>query len=239
MKLIATYCFQLFLLLGALLLSVNNASAQAEKKTLRDGNDKYEKGKYGDAEKKYLHAINEKPNYLKGEYNLGNAYYKQGKYSDAISQYETVVRSTNSKDTLGPTFHNLGNSYLKKKDYEKAISAYKNSLKINAKDDSTRYNLAWAQKKLQEQKKQGGGGQDNKENKSGQNNKDEKKDGDGKQELNNKNDEKKENKPQQGAMSKEEAQRMLDALKNNEKKIANGKKHKGENSENTKPEKDW
>ena len=40
-------------------------------------------------------------------------------------------------------------------------------------------------------------------------------------------------------MSKEEAQRMLDALKNNEKKIANGKKHKGEKGENTKPEKDW
>jgi hypothetical protein len=40
-------------------------------------------------------------------------------------------------------------------------------------------------------------------------------------------------------MSKEEAQRMLDALKNNEKKIAVKRKHKDEKGENVKPEKDW
>ncbi|MDP2385131.1 MAG: tetratricopeptide repeat protein [Bacteroidota bacterium] len=209
--------------------------AQEEKKILREGNRKYKNGKYVDAEKNYLQSINEKQGYLKAEYNLGNTYYKQGKYSEAADQFENVVKSTNNQDTLSKTFHNLGNAYLKKKNYERAVSAYKSSLKINSKDDSTRYNLAYALKKMQEQQKQGGGkGNDQKQNKD-----DKEKSDKEKQEMAKKNDENQKPDPQQGQMSKEEAQRMLDALKNNEKKIAVKKKHKGDKSDRTKPEKDW
>jgi Ca-activated chloride channel homolog len=229
-----------FLLLCISCLSAVNTFAQTEKKILREGNRKYKTGKYVDAEKNYLQSINEKQGYLKAEYNLGNTYYKQGKYSEAADQFENVIKSTNNQDTLSHAFHNLGNSYLKKKNYERAISAYKNALKINSKDDSTRYNLAYAQKKLIEQQKQGGGKGDDK-NKNPNQKKDEKeKDDKEKQDLAKKGDNKDEQEPQQGQMSKEEAQRMLDALKNNEKKIAINRKHKGDKqSQTNKPEKDW
>lgn len=228
-----------FLLLLLACISGLDSFAQAEKKILREGNRKYKTGKYGDAEKNYLQSINEKQGYLKAEYNLGNTYYKQGKYSEAADQFENVVKSTNNQDTLSKTFHNLGNAYLKKKNYERAVSAYKSSLKINSKDDSTRYNLAYALKKLQEQQKQGGG-KGNDQNKDQKQNKDDKEKSDKeKQEMAKKNDENQKQDPQQGQMSKEEAQRMLDALKNNEKKIAVNKKHKGDKNDRTKPEKDW
>ena len=45
-------------------------------------------------------------------------------------------------------------TYLyKKKEYQKSVDAYKNALKNNSKDEDTRYNLAYAQKKLEEQNK--------------------------------------------------------------------------------------
>ncbi|MCD6065894.1 MAG: hypothetical protein K0S33_720 [Bacteroidetes bacterium] len=207
------------------------ANAQTEKGLLRSGNSKYSKGKYADAEKNYLNSLKEKQGYLKAEYNLGNAYYKQGKFSEASQQYENVVRGTNNKDTLTTVFHNLGNSYLKQKNYEGAISAYKNSLKINSKDDSTRYNLAYALRKLQEQQKKEQQNKDKQDQKE-EDKKEEKKGGDNKKDQG-------QQQPQQGQMSKEEAQRMLDALKNNEKKIAGKRKIKGDKNDRTNPEKDW
>lgn len=240
MRAVLTNIFAIKTLLFLLVCFIGkDVFSQAEKKILREGNRKYKTGKYGDAEKNYLQSINEKQGYLKAEYNLGNTYYKQGKYSEAADQFENVIKSTNNQDTLSKTFHNLGNAYLKKKDYSRAVSAYKNSLKINSKDDSTRYNLAYALKKMQEQQKQGGG-KGNDQNKDQKQNKDDKEKSDKeKQEMAKKNDENQKPDPQQGQMSKEEAQRMLDALKNNEKKIAINKKHKGDKNDRTKPEKDW
>ena len=45
----------------------------------------------------------------------------------------------------------MGSIFHSQKDYAKAVEAYKESLRNNPKDDETRYNLALAQKQLQDQ----------------------------------------------------------------------------------------
>ena len=40
----------------------------------------------------------------------------------------------------------MGNIFMQNKDYGKAVEVYKQSLRLNPKDDETRYNLALAQK---------------------------------------------------------------------------------------------
>ncbi len=47
--------------------------------------------------------------------------------------------------------HNIGNSLMEQKKYEESVKSYENSLTNNPKDDDTRYNLAYAQSKLQQQ----------------------------------------------------------------------------------------
>src|SRR5438132_1207486 len=136
-----------------LILFSCKAYAQQEKYVLREGNNSYFGGKYNEAEKYYSEALKKKNNYPKANFNLGDAYYKQGKMTDAIGQFDVFIKNSNNKDTLSKAFHNMGNSYLKTKSYEDAIKAYKNSLKLNPKDEDTRYNLAYAKKKLEEQKK--------------------------------------------------------------------------------------
>lgn len=220
--------------IALLLISVSPfiAKAQKEKYVLREGNNQYNNGRYAESEKYYSEALKDKNDYYKANFNLGDAYYKQGKMTDAIGQYDAFIKNTGNKDTLAKAFHNMGNAYVKTKSYEDAIKAYKNSLKFNPKDEDTRYNLAWAQKKLAEQKKQNQQNKDNKENKDNQQKKDqqkkEKKDKDG--------NKKQEEKSQ---MSKEEAQRMLEALKNAEQKLQLQRKQKDKDGERKTIDKDW
>jgi Ca-activated chloride channel homolog len=206
-------------------------TAQQERYILREGNNQYHNGRYKEAEQHYSEALKKKNGYFKANYNLGNAMYKQGKYQDATGQFDVFIKNSSDKDTLSRAFHNLGNSYLKQKKYEDAIKAYKSSLKLNPKDEDTRYNLAFAKKKLEEQQKKGGG-QDKKENKEQQQKNQQNKDSKDQKEQKDKKDE-----PQ---MSKEEAQRMLEALKNQEQKLQELHRKKGDKKGVPKKvDKDW
>ncbi|HXB41920.1 MAG TPA: tetratricopeptide repeat protein [Bacteroidia bacterium] len=226
---------QFFYILSALILNSYTAFSQQERYILREGNNQYNSGRYKKAEQYYGDALKKKNNYFKANYNLGNALYKQGKFKDALEQYDVFIKNNADKDTLSKAFHNIGNSYLKEKRYEDAIKAYKNSLKFNPKDENTRYNLAYAKKKLEEQQKKDGG-KDNKENKD---KKDDKKNKDKKDQQNKDNKDKKDQK-EQPKMSKEEAQRMLEALKNAEQKLQEFHKKKGDKKTDSKNiDKDW
>jgi tetratricopeptide (TPR) repeat protein len=123
----------------------------AEKQILRSGNDLFKQKRFVDAEVKYKKALKENPNYSTAGYNLGNAVYEQNRLEEALPLYELVAKSAGETETREKSFHNMGNVMMKQKQYDKAIEAYKNSLLLNPKDETTRYNLALAQKLLKDQ----------------------------------------------------------------------------------------
>lgn len=236
--------------------------AQKEKMVLRDGNDAYKGGKPMEAANYYKRSLKEKQDYYKANFNLGDAYYKTadlirtGKlpspdkhmtkdsaanilYNQAAEQFDVVAKSVSHPDTIQKAWHNYGNAKLMQKNYEDAILGYKKALKLNPKDEDTRYNLAYAQRELKKQ-------QDQQKKKD---KKDDKKDGDkpedkkdksekDKKDINNPNDKDKQE-AQQPQMSKEQAEKMLNALKNDEKKMQSLRKKKGEPGQKVKVEKDW
>jgi len=228
--------------------------AQKEKMVLRDGNDSYHGGKPMEAANYYKKSLKEKQDYYKANFNLGDAYYKTadliktGKlktpnprmtpdsaanlvYDQAAEQFEVVAKSVSNADTIQKAWHNYGNAKLMQKSYEDAILGYKKSLKLNPKDEDTRYNLAYAQKKLAEQQKN-----QKKDDKKDQDKKDKKDDQKDKKEQ--KKEQQKEEAPQP-QMSKEQAEKMLNALKNDEKKMQALRKKKGDPGQKVKVEKDW
>jgi len=206
--------------------------AQSSNKLLNDGNKLYNQKKYSDAEIKYRKSLESKGNPFIGNYNLGNTYYQQGKFDEAKQQYEIAAGTKSvSKEDLSKAFHNLGNSYVKNKKYEEGINAYKESLKINPKDNDTRYNLAYAKAMLQQQQQQQKQNDKNKQdqnkdkNKQDQNQKknEEKKKQEQQKEQQQKEDQAKQDqqKPEQvkkDKISKEDAEKILQALNNDEKK---------------------
>jgi Ca-activated chloride channel family protein len=72
---------------------------------------------------------------------------------EAAAQFDVVSQTVSHKDTVHKALHNLGNCRLKQENWQAAVDAYKKSLKVDPKDEDTRYNLAYAQKKLKEQEK--------------------------------------------------------------------------------------
>lgn len=240
---ITTYCF-----------------SQEEKMILHNGNNSYNAGKPMEAANFYKKSLKTKQDYYKANFNLGDAYYKTadlirtGKmpspdkrmtkdsaanilYNQAAEQFDVVAKSISNPDTIQRAWHNYGNAKLMQKNYEDAILGYKKALKLNPKDEDTRYNLAYAQRELKKQQDQQKKNDKDKKNDK-KDNKDEKKDQKDKEDIKNPNDKDKKEEPQP-QMSKEQAEKILNALKNDEKKMQALRKKKGDPAQKVKVEKDW
>ncbi|MGE0567530.1 MAG: tetratricopeptide repeat protein [Bacteroidia bacterium] len=227
-----------------LLFIVQSLVSQKDAELIYKGNNFYFDSNYVQSTFKYREALKENPTNVKANFNLGAALYKsalemkaskkvmmQGNqkvstdslanlvFDEAADNFAVVANTISNKDTLHTAWHNIGNCYLQKRDYEQAITAYKKALKYNPKDEETRYNLAYALKNKKEKDKKGGGGQ----NQQDQNQKQ-------------KQDQKKESQPK---ISKEEAERLLKAMMNAEKKKQDNRKQKKQDNSKSNPEKDW
>lgn len=208
------------LIIVFLVVTLGIANAQPVQKLIRSGNNEYKNGRFKDAEIDYRKALTKEPNSQKAAFNLGNALYKQKNYDEAASQYQKVAQSESKDASKSNVYYNLGNSLLENKKYKESIDAYKIALRQNPKDEDTRYNLSYALTKLQLQQKQ-------------------------KQEQNKKQEQKQQQQQQQQQqqpkpnMSKQDANRMLNAMNNNEKRTIDKTKQKQTAPTQSTPTKDW
>jgi Ca-activated chloride channel family protein len=157
--------------------------------------------------------------------------YKQNKFEDAGKQFIENINLNDDKNKKSAGLYNLGNSLLKANKVKESIEAYKGSLKLRPDNDEAKYNLAYAQDMLKQQQEQQQQQQEkdkqdqNKDNKKedqkdqkdqNDKNKDQQKDQNNNQDQ--KQDEKQQQQQQQG-ISKDDAQRLLNALANDEKNV--------------------
>jgi Ca-activated chloride channel homolog len=197
----------------------------------KEGNRLYKEGKIDEALSKWRDAQIEIPDSDKLYYNIGNGLYGQKKYEDAFREYE---KSLDSKDSelRSKAYYNIGNTHYRMDKLPEAIEDYKKCLDINPNDEDAKYNIEFIKKKLEEQK-QDQQKEGNKEEKSEENKEQkqqeaqkseeskEKKDGAGGEEKpgNQKPEEKSAGEEKKDEMSKEDAVRLLDALKDDEKDL--------------------
>jgi len=207
--------------------------AQNDKKYIRQGNGKYTGGKFPDAEILYRKAINDNKTSADAGFNVGDALYRQNKFEEAAKQFEGNAGEMTDVSKKADSYYNLGNSLVKANKFEEAIAAYKNSLRLVPEKNETRYNLAYAQDMLKQQQQQQQQEQQNKDknqDKDNKQDKDKSKDQDKNKDQQDKKDqqsqqqqEKNQDQQQQqqkeGNISKEDAQRLLDALANDEKNV--------------------
>jgi tetratricopeptide (TPR) repeat protein len=230
------------------LFCANNIFAQkAERKQIREGNELYKNQKYTESEIAYRKSLEVNPRSVEGAFNLGNALYQQEKYPEATEQYQLVTAqkerllSENQANTerLAQVYHNIGNIGMKNKEYAKSIEAYKQSLKINPKDDETRYNLALAQKLLKDQQQENPNQDQNNEDQQDeqQQNEDQKQDQDQQEQQQ---DEQQEEQQQNEQMSQDNAQQILDAFLQDEKETQEKvKQAQAQQQERRRTDKQW
>ena len=212
---------------------------QSGKKDVREGNRNFKEKEYEESEVSYRKAINKEADLFDASFNLGDALYKQEKYDEAATKFDGLTNRVESDKELAKTYHNLGNSLLKSQKIEESIAAYKNSLRYNPDDLETKYNLSYAKDLLKEQQQK----KEQDKNKDQQEQEKEKQDQQEKdQQEQNKNEQQKDKQEQQKQpqkISKEDANRLLNALANDEKKVQEKVKKAIAKMQKVKTEKDW
>jgi len=253
-----------FLVIVLLMMS-SLTFAQKENKYIRKGNNAYESGDYQKAEIDYRKALEKNKESVRGDFNLGGALYEQKSYEEATKKYERLTGEDIPADQKAASFHNLGNTKMGMQEYEQAIDAYKNALRLNPNDADSKYNLEYARQMLKQQEQQQEQ-QDQNQDKQDQEDK-ENKDQDKKQDQEqqdqqdqqeqdkeqkedqknseqqdqqNSSQDKQQQQAQPKQISKEDAERMLQALKDNEKNtLEKIKLEKLKSAKKVKSEKDW
>lgn len=234
----SVFSFRLAVVLGSWLMAHGSYSqapflTHQERTDTRNGNKNFKKENYTDAEAEYKKALGKKDTMPEAIFNLGDAEYLQKRYDDAAKQFQ--LSAQNNSDTLvkAKAFHNLGNTYLEQQKWQDAVNAYKQSLKLNPKDGDTKYNLAYANAKLQQQKQD----EKNKKDQKQEQKKDKQEQQQQPQQADNKQQQQKQQ--QQPKLSKEEAEKLLQALQNEEQKTNQNVEKKKAKAVVVKTGKDW
>ncbi len=242
-----------------------NLMAQSAMQNVREGNEAFKSNQFDQAEQQYRKSVRDDGNMVEASFNLGDALYRQGKYEDASRYFLQAAEKAEDKNIKSKAYHNLGNSFLKNKDLEKSIAAYKNALINNPSDEESRYNLSYALAQQQQEQEQQEQEQDQEDQEEKEDEEDEEKENEEKQDQEQEQDEEKqeeENKEQEEQeqeeqeqeqkeqkeqqqeqkeqqVSREDAERILEALNEKEKQIQEKlKKQKGKKV-NMDIEKDW
>lgn len=222
-----------------LIIFSGNSTAQTVRSHVGEGNRVYGKGRYTDAEVEYKKALEKNPKSKEAQFNLGNSYYKQQRFDEAMREYSNTGAIMKSPDERAVAYYNLGNSFYSSNKFQEAIDAYRRSLKLNPNDDDTRYNLQMAREKLKQQEQQKQQKQDQKQDQQQDQKKDQQQQNQ-QQNQQQKQEQPKQDQPQpqkKNQMPKQEADRILEALRNNEKEIQ--KNLRKREAVRVKVEKDW
>lgn len=199
-----------FYIISILLAVSAIASAQTDRKFVRDGNRMYHSQDYAKAEVLYRKALSKNPSNSQAAYNLGCALMMQNKDSAAVTQYQKAAKMETNKTRRAMAWHNIGVICQNHKMFGDAINAYEESLRNNPKDDETRYNLALCKRQQKNQKQNDKNKNDDKNKQKDKNGKDNKKEEDkDKNKKNDKNDNKQQQPKEQ--MSKDNAEQLLNA----------------------------
>ena len=258
----------IFLVLSFLAVTVA-VNAQKENKYIRRGNSDFNESNFDKAEENYLRALNKGDTYrglfnLGDVYYERNDYRSAGALFDSVASLpvENDIRSQ-AFYNLGNALlsASLESDSLAAQALPLSIESYKQSLRLNPVDTSAKYNLAYAQMLLEDQQQQQQQNQQNQQNQNqdqqqdqqnqDQQNQDQNEDQQDQeqqdqQQQNQQQDQQKGNPEQQQQqqqqpkqISKEDAERMLEAMKNDEKKTLEKVKMVKMKGKVVKSEKDW
>jgi len=212
--------------------------AQSARERVKEGNQLFLEENYDQALNKYQDALLSDPENERIQFNVGNTRYQKKKYEEAIQDYQKVI-GTEDFALEQQTYYNLGNTLYRMGKLPESILAYQQALKLNPNDIDSKYNLEYVRRKLkenadkQQQDPQQQQQQQEQQQQQNQGQQDQKKDEENQQQE----EQQQQQKQDENKLSKEDAERILNALKDDEKDLQ--KKRKMKTSGRRMVEKDW
>jgi Ca-activated chloride channel homolog len=227
----------------------------------RAGNKLYDQSKYDEALAQYRAAQVIAPELMQLSFNAGDALFQKGDLENAIREFGKAAASADTALSADASY-NAGNAFLKMGQPEQAIGAYTQALKRDPSHADAKHNLELAlrlleqqqqqqqnqqdqQKQQDQQSQQGQQGQQNQQDQQKQQDQQDQQKQQGQQEQQKQQDqqEQQDQQGQQGAqqetgMSKEDAERLLDAVGEQEREIQ-AERRAAQARKRSKVDKDW
>lgn len=206
------------------------ASAGEVETLVKQGNNAFQHEQYDSALERYQMAEAERPESPEIDYDIAGVLHKQEKYEEAVERYNKALNSQDASVNSRAQY-NLGNTYFRMGDFAKAIASYQKALEADPSDLDAKFNLELSRRKLKDQLKP-----DEKQNKQDQQQQQQQQQD--KQQDQKQQDQKKQEQQQseqqdqqkqdqqnqqqaqeQKPISKEDAERILNALKDDEEDV--------------------
>lgn len=116
----------------------------------RAANRLFAEGKFAEALRKYVRALELDPGSPILRFNSGDALYRQGDYDKAREEFARAA-AAGDLALKAKAYYNTGNCYLAEKELDAAIEAYKNALRCDPTDRLAKRNLEIALRMKQRQ----------------------------------------------------------------------------------------
>lgn len=176
---------------GLFILMVFGSMSQSARENIIKGNEAYRAGQFIIAADAYEKALASSPSDAVVAYNLGSAWFRAGNQAEAERMFDIAFTHAKSAGLKADAWYNKGVSLTRQGKLRESIDAYKEALRFNPSDTLARENLIRALR-TQQQKKQ--------------EEEDDKK-------------KKQESKPAKSNMKQQQVQQLLQALREQERKL--------------------
>ncbi|WP_420438572.1 tetratricopeptide repeat protein [Candidatus Palauibacter sp.] len=234
--------------------------AQAGRAETREGNRLYEEGRFAEAHEQYLEALLADPDSPIIRFNDGNALYRGEDYESALESFRAAVEG-GDPELAATAWYNLGNTLYRQGALPESLEAFKQALRADPADPDAKHNLERVLEQMQEQEQQEqqqGDGESEQQPQGGEQNEDPQQDqqdqdqpeqdpnqdpqGQPNPEPDPERDpEESESPPQEGTpppgeMTREEAERLLDAIQEDQDEV---NRQPRTPTRGTRPRRDW
>ena len=191
------------------------AQKYPERSLVRKGNRAFAKERYDRAVDRYKTAVERTPGSWEATYNLGNALYRTEQFDAAAQALQAAAA-----DTLRPAadraeaYYNLGDVQFRQQKLAESLESFKSALRLNPADEQAKYNYAYVKRLLQQQENEN---QDQNQNQDQQQDQNQQQDQDDRQqdrqpEPGGEQSGQEDSRPQEGRISPQEQERMLEAI---------------------------
>ncbi len=130
-----------------------SSAAQPGRGDVREGNRLYREGRYGEAHERYLEALRAAPDSPLIRFNDANALYQSDEFQRAVDAYRGAIEAADPV-LEAQAWYNLGNALYRQQEVEGALEAYKQALRRNPADTDAKHNLEVALEQLQQQEQE-------------------------------------------------------------------------------------
>ena len=218
-----------------------SAQQMKERGLVRKGNRQFKREQFEKSVDSYQRALQHDSTSFEAKYDLASALYRTERYEKAEKTLLGIVNDTTRTELeRGEVAYNLGNTQFAQQKYKEALSSYRQAMRCNPNDEDAKFNYAFTKRLIQQQEQQQQQNQDQ--------NHDNKEQNQDKQDQQNQQDKQNENKqdqqqqqpqgqngkeeqqqgeqPQEGAMTPEQQEALLQAIQAEEDKTQDKLKEK-------------